>query len=156
LPISKKISLKCLQKKKGNYFTEGWNRPWEKLTATNHNNNAQVRGQPYNGGWSTQSWVIEPIANTAYVRLKNTGINNYLNVTTQAERADVVTHSLNTGWDSQVWVMETVPGSNNEVRLKNLWSGRYLTISDDPNRDYSPVYSQALNTAWSSQWWRLE
>lgn len=128
------------------------------LTAINNSNNASAKGQPLNTGWNTQSWVIEPVANTEYVRLKNTGTNTYLNVTTQSESATVVTYSLNNDWDSQKWIMESVSG--NEVRLKNLWSGRYLTIGDvtstDPDRNYAPIFSQALNTTWSSQRWRLE
>jgi hypothetical protein len=130
------------------------------LTATGNANNAAVKGQPLNTSWNTQAWVIEPVPNTEYVRLKNTGTNSYLNVTTQSESATIVTYVLNAGWDSQIWTMESVSGSSNEVRFKNLWSGRYLTIGDvtstDPNRDYAPIFSQALNTTWSSQRWRLE
>lgn len=129
------------------------------VTATSNANNALAKGQPRNTSWNTQSWVIEPVTNTEFVRLKNIGTNTYLNVTTQAESATVVTYTLNDTWDSQKWIVEPVSGSN-DVRFKNLWSGRYLTIGDvtttDPNRDYAPIFSQALNTSWSSQRWILQ
>ena len=94
-----------------------------------------------------------PVPNTEYVRLRNTGTNTYLNVSTQAESAVVGTHSLNTGFDSQVFLVEPVKNSS-DVRLKNLWSGKYLTVFDTGN--YSPIYSQTLNPAWSSQRWVIQ
>jgi hypothetical protein len=115
-----------------------------------------VKGQAHNNGWSTQLWVIEPVPNTEYVRVRNA--NAYLNVTSQAESAVVGTAALNTA-TSQMWLIETVSGSS-DVRLKNLWAGRYLTIADPKNftntPDYLPIYSQALNTTWSSQRWKLQ
>ena len=54
---------------------------------------------------------------------------------------------------------QPVPGSNH-FRLKNLSSGKYLTMADPgsfPNSpDYLPIYSQALNTGWTSQRWILQ
>jgi hypothetical protein len=120
------------------------------LTATGTPNNSPVKGQPYTSGWNTQNWELVPVPNTEYVRLRNTGTNTYLNVSTQAESAVVGTHALNTGYDSQVFLVEPVRGSN-DVRLRNLWSGKYLTVFDTGN--YSPIYSQSLNPAWPSQRW---
>jgi hypothetical protein len=123
------------------------------LTATGTPNNSPARAQPYTRGWNTQNWELVPVANTEYVRLRNTGTNTYLNVSSQAESAAVGTHALNTGYDSQVFIVEPVRNGN-DVRLKNLWSGKYLTVFD--TGDYSPIYSQSLNPAWSSQRWVIQ
>lgn len=123
------------------------------LTATGVPNNSPVKGQPFTSGWNTQNWELVPVPNTEYVRLRNTGTNTYLNVSTQAESAVVGTHALNTGYDSQVFLIEPVKNSN-DVRLKNLWSGKYLTVFDTGT--YSPIYSQTLNPAWPSQRWVIQ
>jgi hypothetical protein len=121
------------------------------LTASNGSNNAAAKAQPYNSGWNTQQWMIEPVPNTEYVRIRNTGTNTYLNVTTQAEAATVVTYSSQS-WDSEKWTIEPVPQSD-LVRFKNLWSGKYLTMADQSS--YSAIYSQGLNTTWASQKWSI-
>lgn len=123
------------------------------LTATGGANNAPAKAQPYTPSWNTQNWEIIPVPNTEYVRLRNTGTNTYLNVSTTDEAAEVGTHALNTGYDSQVFVIEPIPGSN-DVRIRNLWSGKYLTAYDASN--YSPIYSQSLNPAWPTQRWVIQ
>ncbi|MES1191385.1 MAG: PKD domain-containing protein [Steroidobacter sp.] len=133
------------------HLTNAWSNM--QLTATGNSNNASTRGQPYTPSWNTQQWMIEPVPNTEYVRLRNTGTSTYLNVTTQSDGATVVTYALNNDWDSEKWIVEHVSGSNT-VRLKNLWSGKYLTLGDSSN--YSPVYSQGLNTGWASQRWLIQ
>ena len=35
------------------------------------------------------------------------------------------------------------------VRLRNVWSGRYLAVVD--TGDYAEILSKTLNTGWSSQ-----
>lgn len=122
------------------------------LTASNGSNNAAAKAQPYNSGWNTQDWIIEPVPNTEYVRIRNKGTGTYLNVTTQSEAATVVTYALNTGWTSEEWIIEGVPQSD-LVRFKNLWTGKYLTMADQSN--YSAIYSQGLNTGWISQKWSI-
>jgi len=123
------------------------------LTATGTPNNSPVKAQPYTPSWNTQNWELVPVPDTEYVRLRNTGTNTYLNVSTQAESAVVGTHALNTGYDSQVFVVEPIPGSN-DVRIRNIWSGKYLTVFDTGT--YSPIYSQTLNPAWPSQRWLIQ
>lgn len=124
------------------------------LTATGGANNADTRGQPNTPSWNTQTWIVEPVANTEYVRLKNPGAsNNYLNVTNQSEGAAIVTYALNNDWDSEKWIVEPVVGSNT-VRFRNVWTGKYLTLADNSN--YSAVKSQGLNTGWASQRWTIQ
>jgi len=126
----------------------------KQLTASSGTNGAAAKGQPYNANWNTQAWAIETVKNTEYVRLKNTGTNTYLNVTSSAEQATVVT-STSANVDGQLWIVEKVIYSN-DVRLKNLATGKYLTSQDpalasDPN--YLAIYSQGKNTGWTSQRW---
>ena len=113
-----------------------------------------VKAQGHNNSWNTQTWTIEPVTNTEYVRLKNTSNNNtvYLSVASTAESAAVDA----AGFSSTA---ETVSG-NNSVRLKNLFSGKYLTMAD-PNSfpstpDYLPIFSQGLNTGWNTQRWIIQ
>ena len=122
-----------------------------------------VKGQSHNNGWNTQAWTIEPVANTEYVRLKNTSTANnvattvFLNV--QSDGVTVGTAALNNTATSEMWSVEPISGSNH-FRLKNLSSGKYLTMADPasfPNSpDYLPIYSQALNTGWTSQRWIVQ
>ena len=115
---------------------------------------AAVKGQPLNGGWNTQSWALEPVTNTEYVRLKNTGTNTYLNVTSSAESAIVVTSTGSTA-DGQRWIVEPVFFSS-DFRLKNLGTGKYLTVQDPKlasDQNFLAVYSQGKNPGWTSQRW---
>ena len=127
----------------------------KQLTASGAGQNALVKDQPFNSGWNTQQWQIEPVANTEYVRLKNTGTLTYLNLTSNAEQATVVSSTSSTS-TSQLWVVESVTFSPNDFRLRNVSSGKYLTAQDpklasDPN--YLAVYSQGKNPGWTSQRW---
>jgi hypothetical protein len=92
------------------------------------------------------------------VRVHNPGTNVYLTVNSTAEQATVNTAAANTS-TNEMWTVETVSGSS-AFRLKNLFSGRYLTIADPNNfpstPDYLPIYSQALNTGWTSQLWVIQ
>lgn len=57
-----------------------------------------------------------------------------------------------------MWIREPVYNSN-DVRLKNLLSGKYLTVADPrnvPDPNYLPIYSQGLNTGWTSQQWVIQ
>lgn len=128
-------------------MTNAWS--YRRLTASNGSNSAQVRGQPDTSSWNTQHWMLEPEANSPYVRIRNVGTNTYLNVRGQEEYSIVETYEIR-DWDSQRWIVEPVSGSI-DYRLKNVWSGRYLTMGDNGN--YSAVYSQYLRTGWTSQRW---
>lgn len=117
-----------------------------------------VKGQGHNNSWNTQQWAMEPVANTEFVRLRNTGSNVYLNVTNQAESATIGT-AASSAATSQMWLIEPVSGSS-DVRLKNVWSGKYLTMADPASfpgtPDYLPLFSQSRNTGWTSQRWVLQ
>lgn len=123
------------------------------LTATTQQNDAETRGQPANSGWSSQDWIVEPIAGTGHVRLKNAWTGKYLNVQNENENAKVVTYDLNPDWQSQQWIIVPVPGKAT-VRIRNLWSGKYITLVD--TSDYSPIIAKALDTGWLSQEWNLQ
>lgn len=145
-----------LSKRLVNVFVAG-----KQVTAAN--SVSLAKGQSQNGGgtqqWNTQQWNLEPITNTEYVRVHNPGTNVYLTVTSNAEQATVGIASLNTSIN-EMWTIETVSGSS-AFRLKNLYSGKYLTIADPKNvsageKDFLPIYSQGLNTGWTSQLWLIQ
>jgi len=125
------------------------------LTASSSTSGAAAKGQPLNSGWNTQTWAIEVVKNTEYVRVRNTGTGTYLNVTSSAEQATVVTSTSASTAPGQMWIIEPIIFST-DFRLKNLGSGKYLTSQDpasasDPN--FLAIYSQGKNTAWTSQRW---
>jgi len=125
------------------------------LTASANTNGAPAKGQPLTPAWNTQAWSVEVVKNTEYVRVKNNGTNTYLNVTSNAEQALVLTSTSASTAPGQMWIVEPIIYST-DFRLKNLASGRYLTSQDpalagDPN--YLAIYSQAKNTGWTSQRW---
>jgi len=130
-------------------MTNAWSNT--RLTASSGNNSALVRGQPYNSGWNTQYWVIEPESNSDYVRIRNIGTRTYLNVAGQQNNAAIETYEIR-DWDSQRWIVEPATPYYG-FRLKNVWSGKYLTMRDTSG--YSSIYSQTLNTGWTSQIWRF-
>ncbi len=123
------------------------------LTASATYDDADARAQPANSSWTSQTWQVEPVPSTGYVRLKNAWSGSYLNVQNQSENAKIVTYQLNVPWTSQLWTIEPVSGSQG-VRLKNAWSGKYLTVVDTSN--YSAILSKALNTGWTSQVWTIQ
>jgi len=121
--------------------------------------NSLIKAQGHNSGWNTQTWTVEPVINTEYVRLHNIGTNVYLNVSSTAEQATVGTASFNSTATGEMWIIESVSGSST-ARLKNLLSGKYLTMADPnsyPNTpDYLPIFSQGLNTGWNTQRWLIQ
>jgi serine protease len=144
LNVSAAVAAASIQKK---HITSVWT--GRQLTASGPGNNAPTKGQPYTPAWNTQEWAIEPVPNSTYVRLRNTGTNTYLNCSTTAENAIVETYASRE-WSNQQWIVEDV--SATEFRLKSVFSGKYLTIRD--GSDYSGIYSQALVPMWPSQKWR--
>ncbi len=65
-----------------------------------------------------------------------------------------MTYTLNPTWDSEKWILEKpLTGGGNGLRLKNFWSGRYLTVGD--NGTCASLYSQALNTRWTGRRWKI-
>ena len=123
------------------------------LAATSSANNTAVKGVPLNASSSLQQWVVEPVANTEYVRLRNVGTNTYLNVTSQSESATVVSSTSSTA-TSQRWLVEGVTNGFLQYRLRNLWSGKYLTINNTSN--FASILSQSKNASWASQRWTMQ
>jgi len=76
--------------------------------------------------------------------------------------ADVYSLSFGTGSSSGDDGSYTPPPSNDtgdntvggQNRLKNMWSGMYLSVEGDGNN--ANVAAQSLNTSWTSQQWVLE
>jgi oligosaccharide reducing-end xylanase len=122
------------------------------LTLTGAANDSETRAQPLTAAWNTQTWVVEPVPETGFVRLKNTSNGRYLNVQNDAENAKVVAYDRDLNWRSEMWSVESVSGGG--VRLKNYWSGRYLTVVD--SGQYSQVLSKALVESWPSQIWSIQ
>lgn len=118
-----------------------------------------VKGQGHNPSWNTQQWAIEPVTNTEYVRLRNTGTNVYLNVTSTAEQATVGTAAFNSTATGEMWIIEPISNSS-EFRLRNLFSGKYLTMADPNNfpnsPDFLPIFSQGRNPGWNTQRWIIQ
>ena len=123
------------------------------LAATGSANNTAVKGVPLNSSSNLQQWVLEPVANTEYVRLRDVGTNTYLNVTSQAEASTVVSATSSTA-TSQRWVLEGVTNGFLQYRLRNLWSGKYLTINNTSTS--APILSQSKNASWTSQRWTVQ
>ena len=74
------------------------------LTASSSTNGAAVKNTA--SASTRQTWAIEHVTNTEYVRLKNTTTGTYLNVTSSAEQAMVVT-STGSSATSQMWTIES-------------------------------------------------
>jgi hypothetical protein len=55
-------------------------------------------------------------------------------------------------WLSMQWEIEPVSNTT-KVRLKNAWSGKYLTVEN--TGDYTNIWAQSLHTEWESQEWEL-
>ena len=123
------------------------------LTATSSTSGAAVKNTA--SASTRQTWAVEHVANTEYVRLKNTTTNTYLNVTSSAESAIVVT-STGSSATSQMWVMEPVVYAPFDFRFKNLGTGKYLTAQDPAaaaDKANLVIYSQGKNPSWTSQRW---
>ena len=84
-----------------------------------------------------------------------TTTGTYLNVTSSAEQATVVTSTSSTA-TSQMWIVEPVVYAPFDFRFRNLSTGKYLT-SQDPalasDKANLAVYSQGKNPSWTSQRW---
>ena len=123
------------------------------LTASSSVNGAAAKNTA--SGSTRQTWAIEHVTNTEYVRLKNTTTGTYLNVTSSAEQATVVTSTSSTA-TSQMWIIEPVIFAPSDFRFRNLGTGKYLT-SQDPalasDKANLAIYSQGKNPSWTSQRW---
>jgi hypothetical protein len=126
------------------------------LTTTNTASGSETRAQGNNYQYPSQDWIVENIAN-GMVRLKDIWSGKYLTASNTNELATVVVQNANAGLNLQQWVIESINGSA-EKRLRNIGSGRYLTVGNYTNDPYfAPIYSQSLsNQNWASQRWLLQ
>lgn len=69
------------------------------------------------------------------------------------EDKDVLCQDEDITWNSQDWIIESIPDSRN-VRLKNLYSGKYLTVKS--TAEDAKVVCQSLHTDWASQIWIMK
>jgi mucin-like protein/ricin-type beta-trefoil lectin protein len=133
---------------------------WTGRAVTSTGAAADTKAQPVTQSWNTQGWILEPVASTAYYRLKNTGGGSaYLYAQSTAEQAKVVTAAASTS-TLQQWAIESIANSS-EVRIRNVGSNRYLTVADaalaNTTPDFAPIYSQALSPSnWASQRWSIQ
>jgi Mucin-2 protein WxxW repeating region len=124
------------------------------LTSTGSQNNAETRAQPYNASWNSQIWIVQPIeVGVTAIRLKNLGMTKFLNSETNAVNSKALTYELHADWSGEQWFIEPISGGN-QVRIKNVWTGKYLTVAD--TSDYAAITLQTLNTGWASQKWTLQ
>jgi len=122
----------------------------QRLTASSWDNNTEIRAQSPSHTWPSQSWGLEPVEGTPYVRIKNMYSNLYLNVEKDEEYSRVLSYYYQESWGSQLWIVEPVAGSN-QIRLRNEWTNRYLTVNDQSSN--ASVRAQAFHRDWSSQRW---
>ena len=72
---------------------------------------------------SKSSWIIEKIANSSEVRIKNLDSGAYLNAESSSQFPEI--GKIEPGWFSAMWAIEPIAGSE-EVRIKNKWRKTYL------------------------------
>ena len=87
--------------------------------------------------------------------MKDVWSGKYLTASSNNDQAAVVVNNSDPGLTRQQWVIETVGA---EVRLRNVGSGRYLTVGNYTTDPYfAPMYSQSLsNLNWASQRWVIQ
>lgn len=80
---------------------------------------------------------------------------NLLTATSEDEDKVVKGQREEITWNSQEWIIEKIPNSAN-VRLKNLYSGKYLTVKN--TAEDAKVVCQYLRTSptWESQEWIMK
>lgn len=136
----------------GNYsFISVWSGKHVTVTATG--NNALVKAQPVNEGWTSQDWTAEFVSGKDnVVRIKNIWTGKYLHAQANYENAKAVCYDLRTDWLSEQWEIEQT--GFDKVRLRNMWTNRYLTVVD--TGDFADIILKQLNTGWTSQEWKVD
>lgn len=74
------------------------------------------------GAWSAM-WILEPVAGTNYVKIKNRWKGTYLNI---EGGQGVKCTDIQTGWQSAQW--ELIPYSEGVYNIKNRWKDVYLNL----------------------------
>lgn len=105
-------------------------------------------GKPNLGEQGSKStWIIEKIANSSEVRIKNLDSGAYLNAEASTQFPEV--GKIEPGWFSAMWIMEPIAGSA-EVRIKNKWRETYL------HTENGQVELGEIQPGWVSARWILK
>ena len=122
------------------------------------------RNADQGSGQSCASYTVRYRACTStsesnLARVKNAWINpptfgdRYLTTTNNVDGAETRAQGGNFQYPSQDWVIEKVPGGNT-VRLRDIWSGKYLTAVS--NSDLAVVQVKNSDSSLMRQQWVQE
>jgi hypothetical protein len=105
----------------------------------------------------------DKINDTRILRIDDpNGTSNPITLTCSTQNANdgIKAQNLNTGWTSQEWYLEPATDkftNPNYVRIKNLWSNKYMTLNNELQSGYYyKILSQDLNKSWNSQIWYID
>jgi hypothetical protein len=125
------------------------------LTNTGSSDGAETRGQANNFQYASQDWMLEKLSDGNY-RLFDMWSGKYLTAASNSDQAKVLVRNSDTANLRQKWQIVEIDGTD-EVRLKNVGSGRYLTVGTTTGDPYfAPILSQTLNSTWASQRWIVQ
>jgi hypothetical protein len=139
-------------------------------TRTNNTGLQDVYVEPEDGANSRQTWFIEDIPVSVYLRTAVADADQkftYLTVTNSAVNSGINSQYLNTTTASPEWVFERaldypLPAGEDPskaFRVRSAWTGFYMTSNDQTNRNpHFQTLDQALNTnpLWNTQVWIKE
>jgi hypothetical protein len=124
---------------------------------------------PLNQQWWSQRWALDPVAGVQspkQYRLRNlwdTKFTAYANNSADVNNAAVVVRDLVENWWSMRWELEIV--ESNIYRLRNSWTGRYLTVGSSSTttttgsgsgQEWTEAQTYDSQPSWWSQQWVLE
>jgi hypothetical protein len=108
----------------------------------------------------------DKVGDPRYIRIDDPVTSgNIVNLTCATQNANdgIKSQNLNTGWTSQEWYFEPATdkyADPNYVRIKNRWSGYYMTLNNvlqgSGQGAYYFILSQNLNKSWNSQIWYID
>jgi hypothetical protein len=125
------------------------------LTNTGNSDGAETRGQANNYQYASQDWMVEKVSGDTY-RLFDMWSGKYLTAASNSDQAKVLVKNSDTALLRQQWQIIKIEGTE-EVRIKNVGSGRYLTVGTTTGDQYFvPILSQTLNSTWASQRWLVQ
>ena len=128
-------------------FKDGWQGFY--FQSTSPDDWSVVLSGPFMPTWGSQQWEIESVGDDLY-RIRNIWTGDSLGAGDLNEWNELYTSPTNEGWFSQEWYIEPV---GDEFRLKNLWTGLYITSPEFP---WEPMRQAELRTNWGSQRFSIE
>ncbi len=122
------------------------------------------KGQPFDGGYNTQTWVVERVeTGENHYRIRNTANNYYLTVLSDQNKSVVYTYSIFPVWSIQIWIREQ---DGNAYIFRSAWNpdlALNCAGTDDPfgngpegAADYAPINVETFHSDWQSQRWYIE